>query len=150
MHSSEANSHPKIKIASKGAFTVPQNAQTAMFTVSGGRVKIVDLVGEVTAQMGAVATNTNVVSNPTVGADADLCATLDVTGDVVGTMYGITGTVANAMVEQTSGAHVSQADGVVVSAGTVDYKNDQAAATGACKWSCAWIAVDDGAELVAA
>lgn len=150
MHYEEGQARPRVQVAHKGASAVPQNVQAAMFTVSGGKVKILDIVGEVTVQMGGGVANTNIVSNPTVGADVDLCATADVNGDVVGTMYGITGTLANALVPQTSGALKSQADGVVVAPGTIDYKNDQAAATGSTKWACTWIALEDGAEVVPA
>jgi hypothetical protein len=150
MHYSEGEARPRVQVTHKSAFAVPQNSQAAMFTVSGGKVKILSLVGEVTAQMGGGVTNTNVVSNPTVGADVDLCATADVNTDVVGTMYGITGTLADALVAQTSGAFVAQADGVIVAPGTVDYKNDQAAATGSVKWVCTWIAIEDGAEVAEA
>jgi hypothetical protein len=148
-HYEEGQDRYAMSVASKGAFAVPQNAQAAMFTVTG-KVKVIDIVGEVAVQMAGGAANTNVVSNPTVGADVDLCATADVNGDVVGTIYNVTGTLANALVKTTSGAAKSQADGIVVAAGTIDYKNDQAAATGSCKWTCAWVPLEDGAEVVPA
>jgi predicted amidohydrolase len=149
-HKVELRTEPRLRITHKGTFTVPQNAQTPMFTVRTGKVKVVDIVGEVTTVMAGGVTNTKLVSNPTVGADSDICATADVNGSAVGTMLGVTGTAASALVSQASGSFIAQLRGVIVAPGTIDYWNDQAAATGACKWTCTWIALDDDAEVIAA
>jgi len=72
-------------------------------------------------------------STPTVGAQVDLCTALETNGDHVGTMYTITGTLANPMVATTSGAVPSQTP-VVVAPGFIDL-HCAATNTGAIKWT---------------
>ena len=88
--------------------TLPATAQTAIFTVTG-KIRILRIIGEVTTIIQAQANNLKIVSNPTVGADVDLCAVADVNADAVGTNYNITGTFADALVATTSGAFLDQA-----------------------------------------
>lgn len=93
----------------KATATLPQSTAAAKFTVSGGKVLICDIIGEVTTIIEAGANNMKLISNPTVGADVDLCAVLDIAEDAVGTTYHITGTLADAMVAKTSGAEIGRA-----------------------------------------
>lgn len=139
-----------VRVA-RSASTLPQTAQTAYFTVTGGRVLISDIVGEVTVEIGAGANDVALWSNPTVGADVALCldAGLDIDGNVVGTMYNITGTFADAMIATTSGAFSSQATPIVVSAGTIDLKCS-ASKAGQTKWTLFYIPLDAGATVTAA
>lgn len=106
------------------------------------------LYGEVTTVIQAGVNNTKLVSNPTVGADVDLCATLDIDADVVGTMYSlnVAGNFSSAMVATTSGALVEQAAWAIVAAGTIDL-SCSASKTGQTKWSCSWFPIDVGATL---
>jgi len=136
-----------IQIAAKAAANLPQSTQSALFTVSGGRVAV-KLYGEVTTVIQAGVNNTKLVSNPTVGADVDLCATLDIDADVVGTMYSlnVAGNFSSAMVATTSGALVEQAAWAIVAAGTIDL-SCSASKTGQTKWSCSWFPIDVGATL---
>jgi len=131
---------------SKATATLPQSTTAAKFTVSGGKVLICDIIGEVTTIIQAGANNMKLISNPTVGADVDLCATLDIDGDAVGTTYHITGTLADAMVAKTSGAGESQASPIEVSAGTIDI-SCSASKTGAIKWTLFYIPIDAGAKV---
>lgn len=135
------------QIASKAAANLPQSTQSALFTVTGGKVAI-KIYGEVTTQIGAGVNNAKIVSNPTVGADVDLCATLDIDADVVGTMYSlnVAGNFSSAMVATTSGALVEQAAWAIVAAGTIDL-SCSASKTGQTKWSCVWFPIDVGASL---
>jgi hypothetical protein len=66
--------------------TLPQSGQSGLFRVNG-RIIVTFLIGEVTTIIETQPNNTKLVSNPTVGADVDLCTVLDITGDTVGTMY---------------------------------------------------------------
>lgn len=129
--------------------TLPQTTQAALFTVSGGRVAITSIVGEVTTVIQTQANNTKLVSNPTVGTDVDLCAVLDISAKEVGTLFGITGTFANAMVGANAGATALPDREVVVAAGTIDL-NCAASNTGSVKWSITYIPIDDGASVAAA
>lgn len=133
-----------IRLA-KATGTLPQSAAVAKFTVTG-RVLIVDIIGEVTTAIGAGANNMKLIVNPTVGADVDLCAVLDIDGDAVGTMYHITGTLADALIATTSGAFESQSQVVEVSAGTIDI-SCSASKTGSVKWTLFYIPIDSGAKV---
>lgn len=130
----------------KATATLPQSTAAAKFTVSGGKVLICDIIGEVTTIIEAGANNMKLISNPTVGADVDLCAVLDIAEDAVGTTYHITGTLADAMVAKTSGAGGVQSEPIEVSAGTIDLSCD-ASKTGAIKWTLFYIPVDAGAKV---
>jgi hypothetical protein len=133
----------------RAAATLPQGTQAALFTVSGGRVAILGIVGEVTTIIQTTANATKIVSNPTTGTDVDLCATLDITADEVGCLYGITGTFATALVGANAGATLMCATPVVVPPGTIDL-NCAGSATGAVKWSLYYVPLAAGATVVAA
>jgi hypothetical protein len=133
----------------RAAAALPQGTQSALFTVSGGRVKVLDICGEVTTVIETQANDTKIIANPTVGADVDLCAVNDITADAVGTMYNITGTFANAMIATTSGAHVAQAVPTIVAAGTIDL-DCAASNSGETKWVLRYLPLDVGASVAAA
>lgn len=135
-----------VKTVTKAAANLPQTAQGVLFTITGGRIRVLGIYGEVTTIIETKANNTKLVSNPTVGADVDLCAVNDITADAVGTIYSITGTLADAMVATTSGAVKDQADKVVVAAGTIDL-NCAASSTGATKWVLQYEAIDPGVTV---
>jgi len=127
---------------------LPQTGSTALFTVTGN-VIIDQIVGEVTTVIETQANNTKLVANPTVGADVDLCAVLDISADAVGSTYGITGTLANALVNVPGGAGVAQAGKVLVHEGTIDL-DCAASNTGSIKWTIHWTPVDKTSNLVVA
>lgn len=129
--------------------TLPQTTQSALFTVAGGRVVITGIVGEVTTVIQNQANNTKIVSNPTTGTDVDLCAVLSTANKEVGTLFGITGTFATAMVGANAGAGVMCSIPVVVPPGTIDL-SCAASNTGSVKWSIYYLPLDDGATVVAA
>jgi hypothetical protein len=134
------------RIVSRGSALLPQSAQTPYFRVNG-RVLITQLVGEVTVVLGATATNLSLVANPTVGADVNLCAVVAIASDAVGTLYTITGTLANAMIATTSGAVAAQASSILVADGTIDLKTS-ANDTGQTKWTLHYIPLDLGSTVV--
>lgn len=134
---------------SRAASALPQTAQSALFTVTGGRVMILGIVGEVTTIIQNQANNTKIVANPTVGTDVDLCTVLSTANKEVGTLFGITGTFATAMVGANAGAAVFPANPVVVPAGTIDL-NCASSNTGAVKWDIWYLPLDDGAVVTAA
>lgn len=103
----------------RNAAALPQTAQAALFTVPG-RIVLLDIYGLVEDTVGAVANGTQLVANPTVGADVDLCADLDITGIAIGTILGITGTLADALQANANGVLVYQAAPVVIPAGTIE------------------------------
>jgi len=137
-----------VKNVTRVSNTLPQSVAAPIFVVSGA-VKIVEIVGEVMTVIQTQLNNTKLIANPTVGADTDICAVLDITAAAVGSMFNITGTLANAMVKQANGAHIAQAGEVVIPTGTIDL-SCSASNTGAIKWSVAYIALEAGATVAAA
>lgn len=135
--------------------TLPQTATEALFTVVGGRVAITQIIGEVTTVIQNQTNNTKLVSNPTVGTDADLCATLDIKADEKGTLYGITGISSDAtagldaLIGVNAGALRRQSVDVIVPSGTIDL-NCSASNSGAIKWTLFYYPIDVGAYVEAA
>lgn len=133
----------------RDAAALPQGTAGALFTVTGGKVAILGLIGEVTTIVQTQANNTKITANPTVGTSVDICAVLDITAAEVGGQLSITGTFATALVGKTAGAAVMCATPVVVNEGTVDL-DCNASNTGAVKWSMFYMPLEDGARVTAA
>jgi hypothetical protein len=134
---------------SRATAALPQTTQSALFTVTGGRILLTSIVGQVTTVIQTQANATKLVSNPTTGTDVDLCATLDITADQVGCLYGITGTLATAMVGANAGATVVQTNALVIPVGTIDL-SCAASNTGSVSWTLTYVPLDDGASVSAA
>jgi hypothetical protein len=69
---------------SKAAAALPQTGASALFNVTGGRVMILGIVGEVTVAIQNQANNTKLVANPDTGTSVDICAVLNTAADEVG------------------------------------------------------------------
>lgn len=130
------------------AKTVPQNALSALFTVSGGKVLVTSIVGEVTTVIGGTTPSAKLTANPTVGADTDIVTAVAITGDAVGNLYGVA-TVGGALSVLESVAPANQTP-FVVKAGTIDLHVSAADATGAIKWTLHYVPIDSGASVTAA
>lgn len=129
------------------ASTLPASTDLTIFNVAGGRVLLTTLVGEVTTVIQAQATATKIRHTSTVGAiTSDLCATVDLTGAVVGTQFGITGSAGTAA---AIGSAVPQTNEVVLTTGALKL-NTAATSTGAMRWTITYIPLDDGASITAA
>ena len=128
---------------------LPATAAGALFTVSGGRVMIMSIIGEVTTIIQTQANSTKLTANPTTGTSVDLCSVLNISADEVGCLYGITGTAATALVGANAGAIPGQLQNPVVNTGTIDL-NCAATNTGSVKWTLCYVPIDDGAAVVAA
>ena len=125
---------------------LPQTAAADYFTVVGGRVAVF-FVGEVTTVIQNQANNAKLIHHPTVGTDMDLCAVLNIANKEVGTLLGITGIPADALLG--AGQAVRFQNQVVLKPGTVQL-SCSASNTGATKWTCYWIPIDEGASVAAA
>lgn len=131
---------------------LPQTAAGALFTVTGGKVLITSLVGEVTTVIQTQADNTKLTFDPTdAGATQDLCAVLDITADAVGTMYSITGTPATALQDSLNFLPSSKvpAQPIVLKPGSI-LLDCAASNTGSVKWDLTYIPLDNGASVAAA
>jgi hypothetical protein len=133
---------------------LPQTTAANIFTVSGGRVLLTSLVGEVTTAIQAQANATKISSNPTTGSTVDLSATKDITGLEVGGFLSLI-TEADvtpfgaALQQQNAGAVTIPHIGIIVPIGGIEL-NCAASNTGSIKWSLTYIPYDDGASVAAA
>jgi len=129
--------------------TLPQTTAAAIFNIKVGRVLLKQVVGEVTTVIQTQANNTKLTANPTTGTSVDICAVLSITGDEVGTLYGITGLNTDALIGINAGALPGQTRPVVLPVGTLDL-DCAASNTGSVKWTVFYVPVDDGAYMEAA
>lgn len=135
----------------RAAATLPATAQTPYFTVAGGRILLLALIGEVTTIVQAQATTVQLIATPTSGTAVNLSnATGDVNGKEVGATIALATTLGGTLVVNNAGATVLPlVNSFVVRTGTIDFKTG-ATSTGATKWSAFYVPLDDGATLVAA
>lgn len=130
--------------------TLPQTADEALFTITGGRVLVVGLAGEVTTVIQTQANNTKVKFNPTAtGADQDLCAVLDISADAVGELYTISGAVGDAMRSDLLIGNAMLTSPLLLSEGDIEL-DCAASNTGSVSWSLIYVPWDAGAEVAAA
>jgi len=144
----------------KGPVTNPQTASTALFTVAGGKVAITSLTGIVTTVQGATANSFNITYTPSGGSAADLAAATVCTSDAAGTYYTITGVAVDLLsAQKVGGTEVPQVTfaptpafvtgPLVVGAGALNLKAS-GNNTGATSWVLTYVALDNGASVVAA
>lgn len=136
------------KKVSRATAALPQSGPLPLFTIAGGRVVINAIIGQVTTIIEASANAAKLISNPTTGTDVDLCATLDINAKEAGTLLGITGIFADAMVGPAAGGTVVCQRGVVLPVGTIDL-NCAASKTGNIKWDVYYTPLDSGATVAA-
>jgi len=134
------------------AASLPQTAQTPYFTVSGGRVLITSMIGEVTTAIQAQATTVQLIATPTTGTAVNLSgSTGDINGKEIGATIALPATATTgALLVSNAGANVTPLGYyTVVRTGTIDFKTG-ASSTGATKWLLTYVPLDDGASVVAA
>jgi len=121
-------------------------ATTALFTIAGGKVLMLGIVGTVTTNIEAKACAIKLQANGTAGTTTDLCGTLDINGAQAGATWGITGEVATALVAGAGGGAPWPMCPVVLEAGTLDI-NSAADNTGSAKWDLWYIPLEAGATV---
>jgi len=146
----------------KAAVTLPAGAGTVednLFTVSGGRIMLRSLIGQVTTLVGVVTSMTvKLTHTPTTGAAVatDMCTGLDTNADDVDTMYTIPGGVGAPMVDDArAGVAVPSFDTTnkqILQPGTIKMNTVNVGGTGsgAIKWTLHYIPIDAGVAVVAA
>ena len=134
---------------SRATATLPQTTHHALFTVSGGRIALTGIIGEVTTIIQNQANNTKLLVDPTVGTNTDICAALNIAADEVGCLYGITGLFSDALVGAAAGAGVLPRNLVVIPEGTIDL-DCAASNTGSVAWDMWYVPIDAGASVAAA
>lgn len=131
---------------------LPQTAAGALFTVTGGKVLVTSLVGEVTTVIQTQADATKLTFDPVdAGATQDLSATVDITADAVGTLYSLTGTPATAMQDALNFLPSNKvlAQPLVLKPGSI-LLDCAASNTGSVKWDLTYVPLDNGASVAAA
>ena len=137
-------------VVERATSTLPQSGDLALFTITGGRISLVALVGELTTATPAGANLARIKLNPTAtGVDQDLCANLDIVSDAVGELYTITGTVGDAMLSDLLIGKGVLASPLVLSEGDIEL-DCSANKTGAIAWTLIYTPIDTAALVVAA
>lgn len=128
---------------------LPQTATGTLFTVSGGRVMVTSIVGQVTTVVQAQANAVKLRATPTVGAVNDMSTTVDINAAAVGSLLAATGLAGDALVLSAGGAVSLLRNPILVAVGNIGLTT-AASSTGQVKWSLTYIPYDDGAAVVAA
>ena len=139
-------------VVSRATATLPQTTSSSIFTITGGRILLIDIVGEVTTVIQTQLNNTKLVFNPDgAGTSTDLCAVTDITADAVGTLYSITGTPATALQDAlwciTSNKALARP--LILSEGAIEL-SCSASNTGSVAWDLLYVPLDTGAAVAAA
>jgi hypothetical protein len=130
----------------RAAATLPATGSQTLYNITGGRILLLGLVGEVTTVTGATATNAKLTAVSTVGSIAtDLCANTAVTSLAAGNLFAPSAIGSAAQV----GSVVSQGNEGYVQPGIIRLTTD-ATNTGAMRWQLLYIPVDPGAVVTAA
>lgn len=134
----------------RAAADLPAGTSDDLFTISGGLVRLY-IVGEVTTVIETQLNNTNLEFLPSAatGARNDLCAALDITGDVVGTLYTITGTAGDPMNDSGTAGWDIQRDPIIIAPGTIEL-HCSATNTGQVKWTVWYVPVEPAAYVTTA
>lgn len=139
-------------IVSRATATLPATTSQNIFTVSGGRVLLLFLVGEVTTIIQAQATTVKVTSTPTTGSAIDMSSTgTDINALEVGGRIALANppAAATALVKTNAGYTNLQGVRTIVPAGTISYTTG-ATSTGSIKWDLIYVPLDTGASVAAA
>jgi hypothetical protein len=138
----------KIRRTERATDTLPASTTEDLFTITGGRIIVYQIVGEVTTVIQNQACNTKLTHDVGTGTDSDICAVLNIANDEVGTLYGISGTFSDAMLGAGQ-ALQGQTKPVVLKPGAIELST-AATKTGSVKWTLYWAPLDDGVSVAAA
>lgn len=131
--------------------TIPQTATQSIFTISGGRILVTGLVGEVTTVIGSTATTLTVVSTPTSGTAVTLASATAITSKEVGAQATLPLTSGGALVVNNAGngGQFPSHAPYVIGVGSIQITTS-ASTTGAMKWTLTYVPLDDAASVAAA
>lgn len=135
---------------SRATATLPASALGHIFTVSGGRVLVRYLVGEVTTIIQAQACTVKVTGTPTTGTAVDWsAASSSISGLEVGAHLTLPAAAATALVQGNAGGSIVHQAEWIAAIGTIDITTS-ATNTGSVKWDLIYVPLDNGAQVVAA
>jgi hypothetical protein len=126
--------------------TLPATTTETLFTISGGRIILKALIGEVTTAIQAQACNLSVNIDSDAGAADVLASTLEINADAVGTYYSVEGDGTALIVAEGNGL-TCLGNGTVLGAGIVTLTTS-ATNTGSVKWDLYYQPLDPAAYVV--
>jgi len=132
----------------RAAANLPQTATGSLFAVTGGRVVVTSIVGQVTTVIQAQANAVKLRATPTTGSVNDLSGTVDINGAAVGALLSVTGLAGDALVLSTGGGISLMRNPILVAVGNIGL-NTAASSTGQVKWQLTYYAYDIGAAVAA-
>jgi len=139
------------KSVERAAALQPQTAQAAIFTVSGGKVLVTSLIGEVVTATPATTNTLKITGNPTSGTDVDWTTAVSTASKEAGSVITLAATAGGALAVANAGAGNAIAPtGYVAQVGTIDLVTSGSAATGTIKWTLTYVPLDAGASVAAA
>lgn len=132
--------------------TVALSPQT-IYTIAGGMILVVSLVGHVTTVMSATVTTLTIGLTPTEGAGASAPAALAAAGTItsleVGTNVSLGATAGAALqVGVNASTVILKPAPILVNTGSITLTGS-ATQTGFLRWVLTWVAVDDAATVTA-
>ena len=121
-------------------------ATVPLFTIAGGLVAVTSLVGRVTTAV-TVANSYKLQHNPTAGTTVDLCAATDIgtTDTALGAILVVNGAKATGLV---IGALAAPNYPIVMDVGQIEHVS--AGTDGVILWALTYVALENGASVVAA
>jgi hypothetical protein len=135
---------------SRATSALPATAALNIYTVTGGRIMLISLVGEVTTIIQAQACTIKVTSTPTAGSAVDLSAvSASLSGLEVGGKLTLPAAAATALVSGNAGGVIAKQAAWIIPVGSISYTTS-ATNTGAIKWDLTYVPLDAGAQVVAA
>jgi hypothetical protein len=143
-------------IVQEPAKNIPQTTFSNIFTVSGGRVLLTTLVGQVTTVIGGTATTLSVGVTPTGGSlvAAAIATASTITGLALGALVSVVNPVGALVVGTASGvlaiggSSIDDASCLLVAPGVINISTS-ANNTGAMSWACTYVPYDVGAVVTA-
>lgn len=135
--------------------TIPATTTDQIFRVKGGRVKIRNLVGEVTTAIQNQLNNMKVsskkldASSAAVGSAVDVAANVDVANREVGGFYFVEGDGTAGVLSNAGAAFIGANSGEWIAPQGEIYVTTSATNTGAMKWDLWYVPLDPGAYVEA-
>jgi hypothetical protein len=132
----------------KAAATLPATTTQHLFVITGGRVLVSLLFGQVTTIIQSTDPVAKITATPTTGTAVDIASTVDLSSLEVGGKLIVEGD-GTALIKGNAGAGFwgNGAHDFIVETGYLDLITG-ATKTGATKWDVFYVPIDDGALVV--
>jgi hypothetical protein len=135
---------------SRAAKVLPATATETIFTVSGGRIRLTGLIGQVAVAMDATVTNLSMVSTPTTGTQATLGTVVAVASTAVGASISLNPVFGGALAVTAGGAGVLPGGyELVIPPGNIQIATT-ATNAGVVRWDLLYVPFDDAGSVAAA